>query len=54
MRHLGQYEEAIADYSKALELNPKFKKAYLERAKAYRALGKIELAENDERTASSL
>ncbi len=51
---LLQYENAIADYNKAIQLNPIYKTAYLKRAEVYRVLGKIELAEDDERTAKFL
>ena len=31
----GQYDKAIADYNKAIELNPKFTGAYINRGLAY-------------------
>lgn len=33
----GQYDQAIADFSKAVEINPRFAEAYYNRGNAYRA-----------------
>jgi tetratricopeptide (TPR) repeat protein len=43
-RRLGQYEKAIADFSKAIQLNPKNKSAWHWRGLAHRDLGKIDMA----------
>jgi len=42
-----EYEKAMADADKAIELNPKNGGAYLNRAGAYRALGRQKLADQD-------
>ena len=41
-------------YNKAIELNPKYIKAYQNRAELYRLLGEDKKAETDEKTASEL
>ncbi len=41
---MGKYEEAIADATRALELDPNSAFAYQTRAEAYRMLGKYEEA----------
>lgn len=41
---LGMHEMAIADYSKAIELEPKAATLYISRATSYGALGKHEMA----------
>jgi len=46
--------DAIADYTKAIELVPDMKDVYTSRAKAYRKLGKTALAEADEQKAATL
>lgn len=53
-RKLGRYEEAIADYSKAIELNPSipffyagYFKAFYYRALCHEKLGKAEQEERD-------
>ena len=51
---LGEYEKAIADYTKAIQGNPKDKVSYSERAKVYRLLGETEKAIADENTAKKL
>lgn len=43
------YEEAIGFFNEALKLDAKFADAYQSRARAYRKLGKIALAETDEK-----
>ena len=45
--HLKQYKEAIADYDKAIELNPKEAQAYNNRRLAYLELGKKKEADAD-------
>ena len=54
--HLQQkhYEEAIDYFSKALSFDNELKDAYEDRAKAYRALEKFDLAEADEAKAAEL
>lgn len=52
---LGHLEKAIADYTRAIELSPQYARASFEaRSKAYRALGKFELAEKDKKEAGLL
>lgn len=52
---LGQFEKAIADYTRAIELSPQYARASFEaRSKAYKALGKLELAEKDKKEARLL
>ena len=41
---LGRYEEAIADYDKAIGLDPKYAPAYNNRGNAYYDLGQYEEA----------
>ncbi len=43
----GNHEEAIENYSKAIELDPKFEKAYSERALAYEETGDFSNAAED-------
>ncbi|OQR81328.1 hypothetical protein THRCLA_11825 [Thraustotheca clavata] len=45
--HLGRTEECIDDCSVAIELSPKYVKAYLRRAQAYEKLDKLEEALKD-------
>ncbi|OQR91889.1 Mitochondrial Protein Translocase (MPT) Family [Achlya hypogyna] len=45
--HLGRQEECIDDCSVAIELSPKYVKAYLRRAQAYEKLDKLEEALKD-------
>lgn len=49
-----EYERAISDLSKAIQLDYKYKDAYLDRAKTYRKIGEVKLAEADEKKASNL
>ena len=49
-----EYEKALDDYNKALELDSKYVLAYKNRAKLYRKLGRISEAEADEKMAESL
>ena len=48
---LKDYEGAIMDFTKAIELNPGYVPAYEARAKAYRAIGKNSLADDDDKSA---
>ena len=51
---LGGYENAIQDFTKAIELNPDFALAYAYRGISYRFLGNITQANADETTACCL
>jgi tetratricopeptide (TPR) repeat protein len=44
---LGDYEKAIADYTEAIHLDPKYVESYKGRGNAYQALGKQSEAEVD-------
>jgi len=44
----GNLDGAIADYTEALRLDPRYAAAYHNRSAAYRQQGKTELAEQDE------
>lgn len=48
------YIAAVTDFSKAIEINPRLIDAYKSRAIAYRALGKIDLADANEKKAAEL
>jgi len=50
---LKDYEGAIADLGKAIEFNPNFVAAFEARSKVYRALGKIALADADDKNAET-
>jgi tetratricopeptide (TPR) repeat protein len=52
--YLGNTNKAIEDYTMAIGLAPALKNAYSNRAIAYRKLGKIALAEADEKKAAAL
>jgi len=55
--HKAKYEESIVDFSKAIEINPfetPDSELFSLRAKAYRKLGKIELAIADEKKAKEI
>lgn len=41
---IGNYDQAVADFSQAIELLPDFAEAYVNRAKAYKALGMFQQA----------
>ena len=43
----GEVERAIEDYTKAIELNPKFAQAYYQRGVAYSKKGEVECAIED-------
>jgi Tfp pilus assembly protein PilF len=45
---------AIADYSEAIRLDPKYAGTYSYRAEAYRQIGREDLAKADESTAKGL
>jgi tetratricopeptide (TPR) repeat protein len=51
---LTNRQRAIADYSEAIRLDPKYALAYDSRAVAYRRIGREDLAKADESTASVL
>jgi TonB family protein len=51
---LNKPEEAIKDYTKAIELKPDYHYHYSDRASAYEKLGKTDLAEADKLKASEL
>ena len=51
---LKEYSEAIADYDKAIELDPKLAPAYYNRGITYRELGKEEEAKKDFKKAQEL
>ena len=51
---LKEYSEAIADYDKAIELDPNFAEAYYARGLTYRELGKEEEAKKDFKKAQEL
>jgi len=42
--HKGQYDQAISDFNKALEINPKDADAYSNRGTAYREKGQSDQA----------
>jgi tetratricopeptide (TPR) repeat protein len=43
----SQYDQAISDYTKALEINPKFAEAYYNRGVAYGRKGQLDRAMED-------
>lgn len=51
---LGQIDKAIADFSKAIELIPRSRRAYRSRALAYRSTGLDDRAEADDRMAEEI
>ncbi len=51
---LGNYQQAIEDYSKAIKLTPELAEAYLARGFAYFKLGNDEQSINDAKIAASL
>ncbi|KJS01984.1 MAG: hypothetical protein VR65_06995 [Desulfobulbaceae bacterium BRH_c16a] len=53
-RNLSRLDEALTDLNKAIELDPKNKFAYKQRAKIYTAMGKTKEAEADEKIAKKL
>jgi tetratricopeptide (TPR) repeat protein len=50
----GEDEQAIADYTKAIEINPKVAQAYTKRAVAHEAVGRREEAITDYRRALAI
>ncbi len=50
----GELKRAIANYTKAIELNPEYADAYYRRSKAWLHLGEEEKAKSDMKTASSI
>lgn len=44
---LNDYEQAIADYTKAIELSPELSLTYQARSAAYKKVGKMDLAQKD-------
>ena len=53
-QHLEQYEDALADFTKVLELQPDNAHAYFRRAFAFKSLGKFEEAAEDFEKSRSL
>ena len=51
---IGEYAKAVADLTKSIELDPTYYWSYMQRAKAYRSLKKLALAEADERQAARI
>jgi tetratricopeptide (TPR) repeat protein len=51
---IGQYDQAISDYTKAIEINPEFARAYNNRGVAYYFKGKYKKAWVDVSKAQSL
>lgn len=51
---IGQYAKAITDLTESIRLDPNYYWSYKQRAKAYRMLGKIRLAQADERKAAEI
>jgi Tfp pilus assembly protein PilF len=49
-----QHQDAVKILSKAIELDPRYRRAYELRAEAYEALGESNLAAADERRAAAL
>ena len=46
-KKLGQYNKAIIDYSKVIQIKPIFVMSYMSRGECYRALGNYQQAEAD-------
>lgn len=51
---LGKFEDAVKDYTRAIELKPDYQYYYTDRANAYEKLGKNDLAETDKLKAREL
>jgi TonB family protein len=51
---LKDYQKAIADYTEAIRLDPRNEFFFSDRAEAYRAIGQVELAEQDEAAVKNL
>jgi tetratricopeptide (TPR) repeat protein len=50
----NQFEEAIFQYSKAVDINPQYSEAYIARAEAYKKINRIDLAAKDYAKAAEL
>ena len=50
----GEFQLAIEDYTKAIELNPEYADAYYRRSKTWLHLGEVEKAKSDMKSASSI
>ena len=44
---LGEYKQAISDYTRAIELDPEYAEAYYNRGLAYKQLGNCSAANSD-------
>jgi tetratricopeptide (TPR) repeat protein len=53
-KYLGNYQQAINDLNKAIEINPKLAIAYYNRAISYSSLGNIDKTIEDYKIAASL
>jgi len=53
-KHLKRFDLPLKDHSRAIELDQTYAKAYRNRAKALRAMGKNDLAKVDEKKANRL
>jgi tetratricopeptide (TPR) repeat protein len=51
---MKEYQKAVSDYTKAIDIDSKFVNAYKNRANAYLMMGEKELAEADRRKAQEL
>lgn len=51
---IGEYAKAITDLTKSIQLDPTYYWSYKQRAKAYRKLKKLRLAQADERKAAAI
>lgn len=51
---IGEYAKAITDLTESIRLDPKYYWSYKQRAKAYRKLKKLRLAQADERKAAAI
>ena len=47
LREKGEYDKAIADFTEAIRLDPKYAKAFFGRASAYERNGEITKADED-------
>jgi tetratricopeptide (TPR) repeat protein len=51
---IREYAKAVADLTRSIQLDPSYYWSYKQRAKAYRKLGKLRLAQADERKAAGI